>query len=201
MSRGVTSTVREVYPFRDVTHQPDDAALAARAKLGDAAAFEALLRMHEELAFRTAWLVTGSSAEAQDAVQDAFLKAHRSIGRFHIGLPFRPWLLQIVANEARNRRRAAGRRAHHEGRVALELPGPWAVESPESHVLATETRTRLVAAIARLAPADRIAIVGRYVLDLSVDEVAAALGVRTGAAKMRISRALERLGEELDRDA
>jgi RNA polymerase sigma factor (sigma-70 family) len=184
-----------------VTEQPDDAALAARAKRGDALAFEALLRMYEELSFRTAWLVTGSSAEAQDAVQDAFIKAHRSIGRFHVGLPFRPWLLQIVANEARNRRRSAGRRTHHETRVALELPAPAAAESPESHVLATETRTRLAAAIARLAPADRIAIVARYVLDLSVDEVAAALGVRTGAAKMRISRALERLGEELDRDA
>lgn len=184
-----------------MTEQPDDAALAARAKRGDALAFEALLRMYEELAFRTAWLVTGSRAEAQDAVQDAFLKAHRSIGGFHVGLPFRPWLLQIVANEARNRRRAAGRRTHHEARVALELPVPVAADSPESHVLATETRTRLAAAISRLAPADRIAIVARYVLDLSVDEVAAALGVRTGAAKMRISRALERLGEELDRDA
>lgn len=196
----MTSILREVYFSWDVTDQPDDAALAARAKHGDALAFEALLRMYEELSFRTAWLVTGSSAEAQDAVQDAFLKAHRAIGRFHIGLPFRPWLLQIVANEARNRRRAAGRRVHHETRVAFELPAPRAVDSPESHVLATETRTRLAAAVGRLAPPDQVAIVGRYVLDLSVDEVAAALGVRTGAAKMRISRALERLGEELDRD-
>jgi RNA polymerase sigma factor (sigma-70 family) len=198
----VTSAVREVYPSgTPVTHQPDDAALAARAKLGDVSAFEVLLRMYEELAFRTAWLVTGSSAEAQDAVQDAFLKAHRSLGRFRDGLPFRPWLLQIVANEARNRRRAAGRRAHHEGRVALELSGPPAVDSPESHVLATETRTRLAAAVGRLARPDQVAVVGRYVLDLSVGEVAAALGVRPGAAKMRIARALERLGEELDRDA
>ena len=184
-----------------MTHPSDDAALAARAKLGDVSAFEVLLRMYEELAFRTAWLVTGSSAEAQDAVQDAFLKAHRSIGRFRTGLPFRPWLLRIVANEARNRRRAAGRRAHYEARVALELTRPTSIDSPESHVLALETRTHLAAAIERLAPQDRVAIVGRYVLDLSVDEVAAALGVRRGAAKMRISRALERLGEELDREA
>jgi RNA polymerase sigma factor (sigma-70 family) len=183
-----------------VTHQPDDAALAARAKLGDVLAFEVLLRMYEELSFRTAWLVTGSSVEAQDAVQDAFLKAHRSIGRFRTG-PFRPWLLQIVANEARNRRRAAGRRAHHEARVAWEVPAPRAVESPETHVVATETRTRLDAAIGRLAPPDRVAVLGRYVLDLSLDEVAAILGVRRGAAKMRISRALERLGEELNREA
>ena len=198
----MTSAVRQVYPSGTaVTHQPDDAALAARAKLGDVSAFEVLLRMYEELAFRTAWLVTGSSAEAQDAVQDAFLKAHRSIGRFRTELPFRPWLLQIVANEARNRRRAAGRRAHHEARVAWEVPAPRAVESPETHVLATETRTRLAAAIGRLAPPDRVAVLGRYVLDLSLDEVAAMLGVRRGAAKMRVSRALERLGEELSREA
>jgi RNA polymerase sigma factor (sigma-70 family) len=68
-------------------------------------------------------------------------------------------------------------------------------------VVATETRTRLDAAIGRLAPPDRVAVLGRYVLDLSLDEVAAILGVRRGAAKMRISRALERLGEELNREA
>ena len=67
--------------------------------------------MHQTIAFRTAWVITRSEADAEEAAQDGFLKAHRALGRFREGEPFRPWLLAIVANEARNRRRAAGRRA------------------------------------------------------------------------------------------
>jgi RNA polymerase sigma-70 factor (ECF subfamily) len=184
-----------------VTHPSDDAALAARAKLGDVSAFEVLIRMYEELAFRTAWLVTGSSAEAQDAVQDAFLKAHRSLGRFRTGLPFSPL--------APADRRQRSPQPPPRGRPPCSLRGARCSRADTSNVdrLAGVARPRPRdsdpprLAIERLAPQDRVAIVGRYVLDLSVDEVAAALGVRRGAAKMRIARALERLGEELDREA
>src|ERR687894_614222 len=84
--------------------------LVARAKRGDAAAYAELVHAHESIAFRTAWLITGSPAEAEEAAQDAFLKAHRSLRRFRECAPFRPWLLAIVANEARNRPVGGGRR-------------------------------------------------------------------------------------------
>jgi RNA polymerase sigma-70 factor, ECF subfamily len=65
------------------------------------------MREHEEAAFRTAYLIVGSAADAEDVTQEAFVKAYRALGRFRTGAPFRPWLLRIVGNEARNHRRAS----------------------------------------------------------------------------------------------
>ena len=89
----------------------EEAKLAERAREGDTAAYERLVRTHQALAFRAAYLVTGDAPEAEDATQEAFVKAYRALGRFRPGAPFRPWLLAMVTNEARNRRRSAGRRA------------------------------------------------------------------------------------------
>jgi RNA polymerase sigma-70 factor (ECF subfamily) len=95
-----------------VGRPPDnEAALIARAQGGDAVAYGSLVRAHQDIAFRVACLAGGSAADAEEAAQEAFVKAWRALPRFRAGAPFRPWLLAIVANEARNRRRAAGRRA------------------------------------------------------------------------------------------
>ena len=83
----------------------------------DLESYDQLVREHQGIAFRTAYVITGSAADAEEVVQDAFVKAYRARGRFRSGSPFRPWLLAIVANEARNRRRATGRRA----RLSLQL--------------------------------------------------------------------------------
>src|SRR5882724_4697658 len=88
-----------------------EAELIARAKRGDAAAYEELVRIYQGIALRTAYLFAGNAADAEEAAQDGFVKAHRALWRFRAGAPFKPWLLRIVANEARNRRRSAGRRA------------------------------------------------------------------------------------------
>jgi RNA polymerase sigma-70 factor (ECF subfamily) len=92
-----------------------DAGLIARSREGDGEAYGMLVARHQQVAFRTAYVVCGDAAEAQDAAQEAFLKAYAALPRFRAGAPFRPWLLRIVANEARNRRRSAGRRAHLVG--------------------------------------------------------------------------------------
>jgi RNA polymerase sigma factor (sigma-70 family) len=84
----------------------DEAELVERAKRGDASAYRALMEMHEQIAFRTAYAVTGNAADAEEVAQDAFVKAHRALVRFRRGSAFRPWLLRIVGNEARNRVRA-----------------------------------------------------------------------------------------------
>src|SRR5450755_220813 len=90
---------------------PDDDRLIAAAKRGDALAYAQLLKRHQAVAFRAAYLITGSGVEAEDATQEACVKAWLALGRFRPAAPFRPWLVQIAVNEARNRRRAAGRRA------------------------------------------------------------------------------------------
>ena len=167
--------------------------LLALARRGDGDAYASLVRAHSDIAFRTAMLITQDAAEAEEAAQDAFVKAWRALGRFREGEPWRPWLLTIVANEARNRRRSAGRRQA----LALRLTAATETGSAEATVLATEARTALLSAMARLREDDRLVLGCRYLLELSEAETAAALGVRPGTVKSRTSRALERLRGEV----
>ena len=153
------------------------------------------MRAHQGIAFRTAYLVVGNAAEAEEAAQQGFIKAYRALGRFRPGSPFRPWLLQIVANEARNRRRSEGRRAALTLRAAEEGSSGGAAPSPEGALLAGEDRERLLAAVNSLREEERLVIACRYFLELSEEETAAALGVRLGTVKSRTSRALEHLRE------
>jgi RNA polymerase sigma-70 factor (ECF subfamily) len=163
----------------------------------DLETYDQLVREHQGIAFRTAYVITGSAADAEEVVQDAFVKAYRARGRFRSGAPFRPWLLAIVANEARNRRRAAGRRARLSLQLAEERPSRGAAPSPEVALLAREERAELLAAVDRLGEEQRAAVACRYFLGLSEAETAAVLGCRPGTVKSRVSRALARLEEEL----
>jgi RNA polymerase sigma factor (sigma-70 family) len=176
----------------------EETELVERARRGDLRAWETIVRTHQGLAFRTAYVVTASAADAEEAAQDGFVKAYRALGRFRRGAPFRPWLLRIVANEARNRRRSAARRERLSLRAAAEARPGDAVPSPEAALLSRESQERLLAAVERLSDDHRDAIVCRYFLDLSEDETAAALHVRRGTVKSRLARALERLREELE---
>ena len=155
-------------------------------------AYEELVRGHQDLAVRTAHLIA-PDGDAEDAAQEAFVKAWAAIPRFRAGSPFRPWLLRIVANEARNRRRSAVRRTGLALRVAVDRPSGDAAPSPESAVLATERQATLLAALARLRDEDREIIAARYFLDLSEAEAAQTLGLPRGTVKSRLSRALGRL--------
>jgi RNA polymerase sigma-70 factor, ECF subfamily len=176
----------------------DETEVVARAARGDTEAYEELVRMHQGIAYRTAYLVTGNSEDAQEAAQDAFVKAFRALGRFRVGAPFRPWLLRIVANEARNRRRSARRRDALVLREAASVASGDAAPSPEAALLAGERRSELLAAVNRLDEPHRLAIACRYFLDLSEEDTAAALGCRRGTVKSRLSRALDRLRAELE---
>jgi RNA polymerase sigma-70 factor (ECF subfamily) len=149
------------------------------------------------LAFRTAYVFTGSAADAEEAAQDAFVKGWRALGRFRAGEPFRPWLLRIVANEAKNRRRSAARRAQLALRATEEFSGD-AAPSPEDALIAGERRERLLDALERLPDEQRELVVCRYLLELSEDETVAVLGIRAGTAKSRLARALARLQAALE---
>lgn len=172
---------------------PTEAVLLTRACGGDLDAYEQLVRLHQQIAFRTALVLTRDAAEAEEAAQDAFVKAWRALRRFDRARPFRPWLLAIVANEARNRRRSAGRRALLAARAGTQAAGARAAGSPEGALLVAERDASLAAALERLDERDRQVIACRYLLELSEAETAAALGCRVGTVKSRLSRALERL--------
>ncbi len=180
-----------------VSRPPSEEELVERARRGDGAAFAALVSPQEEIAFRTAYLIARNAADAEDAVQAGLVKAWRALPRFRRGAPLRPWLLAIVANEARNRRRSAGRREGLALRAAHELPSGGAAPSPEGRLLAAEERAELLAALERLREEDRDVLSCRYLLELAEEETAQVLSLPRGTVKSRTSRALERLRAEL----
>jgi RNA polymerase sigma-70 factor (ECF subfamily) len=151
------------------------------------------VRQHQDVAFRTAYLVTGSAADAEDAAQEAFIKAWAALDRFRPGAPFRPWLLAIVVNEARNRRRQAGRQAA----LALRAFEPAGADVQEDVERRAES-ARVLRVLADMREEDRLAIGCRYLLDLSEEETADALGWPRGTVKSRLSRARGRLREALE---
>ena len=176
----------------------DEAELVARAKSGDVSAYEELVRRYQRLAFRVACVVAGDAEEAEDVAQVAFVNAWSALPRFRTGAPFQPWLLRIVANEAKNRGIAAGRRRRFALSLAVDEERRSAVaDPPDEAVVAAERSAWLVAQLNRLRETDRTVLTLRYVLDLSEAEIAATLGCRRGTVKSRLHRALDRLRAQI----
>ncbi len=174
----------------------DEDRLLERAKRGDMEAFGGIVNRYQALAQRTAFVITRDADAAQDAAQEAFVKAYRALGRFRTGAPLRPWLLRIVANEAINRARSASRHPSVDLSVAEGRAADPAA-SPEAQALAAERREMLVTALNEMKEDDRLVIAYRYFFDLSEVEMADALGIARGTVKSRLSRAMSRLREHL----
>jgi RNA polymerase sigma factor (sigma-70 family) len=177
--------------------------LVRRARQGDAGAYGELVRRHQPAALRVATVVLGTTEGADDVVQQAMERAWRAMPRFDERRPFRPWLLRIVANAARNDRRARGRFARLAVRAASHSPdgnGAAVAVGPEEATVADGERRRVVEALNRLRAEDRIVIALRHFEQLSEREMVDVLDVPRGTVKSRLSRAMTRLRAELDRD-
>ncbi|HLE13174.1 MAG TPA: sigma-70 family RNA polymerase sigma factor [Anaerolineales bacterium] len=162
-----------------------------RARQGEGAAWEALVREHQQAVFRFAYLLLGDPDQAEDVAQETFLRAFRALDRFDPQRPFRPWVLSIAANLARNQRRSAGRYIAALRRLVKEAPaGPASLEALASQHWEAQA---LWGAVRQLGFDDQQVIYYRFFLDLPVAETAQALGVAEGTVKSRLSRALERL--------
>ena len=166
-----------------ITHLPTTDRML-RAKAGDAAAFEELLEPVLDPAFRLAMVMLRDRTAAEDAVQEAALKAWRNLGRFRPEAELRPWFLSIVANECRETRRSRWRRV-----LPLELGIVRASENPTDGA----DRLDLDAGLHRLHPRHLLPITLYYHLDLPIDEVARVLRCSPGAARVRIHRAIAAL--------
>lgn len=176
----------------------NDEDLVTRARAGDLTAYELLVARHSTAAHRTAVLL-GAGPDAEDVIQEAFVKGHRKISRYRGESSFRAWLLAIVANETRNLHRSRSRRDGLALRAAAADPRRDVCEDAAVEtVLAGERRAALVRALRLLPVKDREVIVCRFLLDLSEDETVAMLGWPRGTVKSRTSRALAKLRGLLD---
>src|SRR4051794_24337297 len=150
--------------------------LVQRAQAGDARAFEQLAIYHEPAALRLAYAITRSKVDAEDATQEAFIRAFRALKTFDSSRPFRPWMLQITANEASSVRRGHARRGALLER-ALADPSLWRDVTSSPHA-AIEAHDALIRRLATCDQRDRAVITCRLLLDLSELETAAVLGWR-----------------------
>ncbi|MEU8616189.1 sigma-70 family RNA polymerase sigma factor [Actinoplanes sp. NPDC048791] len=170
----------------------DDAAAVARARTGDVDAYEVLVVRYTTPAHRAAVLL-GAGADADDVVQEAFVKAYRQLAHYQGRSGFRPWLLAIVANETRNLHRSRRRRDGLVLRAAAREHPEAAEPDPAESVLEGERRRHLVEQIRLLDTRDQEVLVCRFLLDLSEAETAETLGLPKGTVKSRTSRALTKL--------
>lgn len=174
-----------------VNTSPTDRELVIAARRGDPQAWEKLAARHQTPMFRLVYLLLGDQQESEDVAQEALWRAYRQLARFDVERPFRPWLLGIAGNLAKNRLRSLGRYLQRLVRV-----GQRQVRSPaslEDRVLAGMEAEALWQAIQQLKAADREIIYLRYFLELSVEETAQSVAIAEGTVKSRLHRALNRL--------
>jgi RNA polymerase sigma factor (sigma-70 family) len=157
-----------------------------------------LVARYSAVAHRTAALL-GAGNEAEDVVQEAFVKAFRHLTGFRRDAAFKPWLLRIVANETHTVTRSRGRRADLVLKAAAE-PELRVPDDPEGVAIATDRRARLLEAVRALPERERQAVVCRYFLQLSEAETAEVLGWPLGSVKSRTFRGLAKLRKEVGRE-
>jgi RNA polymerase sigma-70 factor (ECF subfamily) len=175
----------------------DESQLVERARRGDPGAYDELVRAHQEAAFRAAYLITRDAADAQDAAQEAFIRAYHALGRFDTRRPFRPWLLRIATNSALNRIKASKRRQALAERYGARTLDTRDTPTIEARVVQRERGRRVWNAIGLLKPDDQRLLVLRFFLDLSEAELAQTFDVAAGTIKSRLHRALAKLRDAI----
>lgn len=166
-----------------------------RAQAGDRDAFGKIMLHHQAAALRLATVICGDSTEAFDIVQEAFLKIHRGLGTLRSTESLRPWIMRVVANEAKNSQRGRWRRERRANReIALR---DEVLAETEATGLSNVEAHSLLQAIGRLPDRDRRVIACRYFAQMSESETAAALEVAAGTVKSQTARALARLRAEI----
>ncbi len=170
-----------------------DEELIARLSLGDAAVFEALVNRYQKSALRLALRFTRQQTEAEDMVQEAFLQVYRHIHQYKPEAAlFKTWFCTILGNLCRH---AIKRNKYL---IFIDLPeDALAIDDPEGELARQELRVALTAAIARLPPNQRLALIPRYEEGVSYADIAAALGVSISAVKSLLARAKRTLRQEL----
>ena len=179
----------------------DVAAALTRASGGDAEAFRVLVDFHARTAFRLAYRLTGDERDAEDVVQESFIRAYRQLNRFEARSNFSTWLHRIVVNCAMDLLRSRhARRAERNASAVEDLPDVAQSEapSPERVALSTEIRRRVDASMGLLSSQERVAFALRHYEGRTIDEIGRTLGIQKSAAKHAVFRAVRKLRAALE---
>ena len=180
-----------------------DEAAAARAKAGDADAFRVLVERHSRPMFRLAFRMTGNEQDAEDIVQDTFLRAYRRIEKFDERASFGTWLYRITVNCSLDLVRARKRRSEQSGPANSEMDDliqslPSSGATPDRMAMSGQARQRIAEAMEELSASERTAFVLRHFEGMCIDEVSRVLGCRPGAARHCVFRAVQKLRRALE---
>jgi len=184
--------------------EASDLAVVARVKAGDHDAFRHLVERHSRSVFRVAYRLTGQEQDAEDVVQETFLRAFREIRRFEARSSFATWLYRITVNCAhdllRQRPRAGSRPSldDPDSRVAADLADTSASADPLRELASRRIDARVRSAMGALSDQERSAFVMRHFEGLSIEEIGRVLDLKTSAAKHSVFRAVHKLRRALD---
>ena len=181
-----------------------DAATVALARDGDSEAFRALVERHGRAVYRLAYRMTGSAQDAEDVVQETFLKAYKQLSRFESRANFGTWLHRIAVNCSIDLIRARPHRetGHDDGDLeqfgaVVESTGTTGT-SPERLMMSTEVQQRIGDAMSSLSRMERAAFILRHFEGRSIEEISQSLGLKTNAAKHSIFRAVRKMRSALE---
>jgi RNA polymerase sigma-70 factor, ECF subfamily len=180
-----------------------DAAAVALARDGDSEAFRALVERHSRAVYRLAHRMTGSPQDAEDVVQETFLKAYKQLSRFESRANFGTWLHRIAVNCSidliRSRpHRESGHDTSDLDQFSAGDADRAAQASPERLMLSAEVQERVTAAMSSLSRMERAAFVLRHFEGQSIEEISRMLGLKTNATKHSVFRAVKKMRVALD---
>lgn len=177
-----------------------DTATVSRARSGDAEAFRQLVERHSQPIFRVAYRMSGNQHDADDIVQETFLRAYRQIGRFEERANFGTWLHRIAINCSLDLLRSRGRLDRYYGGDPEAADQSAAATDPQQErlLMSAELRDRVAAAMEQLSGNERTAFVLRHFEGMPVEEIGKELGIQVNAAKHTIFRAVRKLRRALE---
>jgi len=181
----------------------NDVGLVAKARTGDRDAFRVLVERHSRSLFRLAFRMTGNQQDAEDVVQDSFLRAYKQLDRFDERASFGTWVYRIAVNCSLDLVRSRKRRNEHVAPAELEMEDPILSlpshdPTPDRMALSGEVRDRVAEAMTELSASERTAFVLRHFEGMRIEEVSRVLGCQPGAAKHSVFRAVQKLRRALE---
>jgi len=182
--------------------EDSDAAVIERVRAGDTETFQVLVERHSHAIFRLAYRMTGNEQDAEDVVQEAFLRAFRRLNQFAGQASFGVWLYRIAANCSLDLLRRRQRQAD-AGALGTALPAetldllPGSAPTPDAVVANAEMQQQVQSALDALSPQERAAFVLRHFENRSISDISAALGLRVSAAKHSVFRAVQKMRQAL----